>query len=428
MKGNFDWHVADEELSPLPPEPDEERPSGRPGRRPRLVPLLTLLLAAGTISLLIYQARQRTQAAETAVIAAVLADHRLLLQAAERQDRELASNLLSGRDRAWAAQQRARVASGALLQEPGLGLVAAGGETGEPTVSWLAPALDEATVIMTQTITLPGATETGLLARTWLYRRGEGRWLYAPPRDPRAYWGPRRQLRLANLTVQYPTRDEQLATRLAGEMASALEQACAPAGGCPEELEMVVVLTAQPSGLETPALEELVFADGPLYLPAPSWIGEPLDENGFRLLARAYTRPLLLAALGRELWGWRCCDRAPIFQALLDAQLARQGVQPWPLTANDYFFLIERHFQLFEDTMASWYGQAFSPQRDLAWLQAHAVVGFLLAQNPDAGLGMLAAELNETPNYWSWAQDFLGKQITDRELEELWRAYLEANS
>lgn len=428
MKRNFDWHVADEDLTPLPPEPEEEPSFGRRRRRPALVFLFMLLLAAGTLGWVAYQARQRTEAAEAAAIADVLADHRLLLQAAETQDRELAANLLSGRDRAWAAQQRARVAAGALLREPGLGLVAAAGGDGAPAVSWLAPALDEATVVMTQTVTLPGGTETGLLARSWLYRRGEGRWLYAPPRDPADYWGPRQQRQLGHLTIQYPTRDEALALRLAGEMAAALEQACAPASGCPADLEMVVVLSAQPSGLEMPGLDELVFADGPLYLPAPSWIGEPVDDAGFRLLARAYTRPLLLAALGRELWGWRCCDRAPLFQALLDARLAQLDVQPWPMTAADYAFLIARDFHLFEDTMASWYGQAFSPQRDLAWLQAHAVVDFLLAQNPGADLGLLAARLNESPNYWFWAFDFLGERISDRELEERWRAYAEANS
>ena len=426
MKGQLDWQVIDEERSPVPPEPEGEQPSGGRRRRPGLL-LLMLLLAAGTLGWLTYQARQRIAAAEATAVADVLADFRLLLQAAETEDRELVTNLLSGRDRAWAAQQRARVATGALLQEPGLGLVAAQTGAGEPAVSWLAPALDEASVVMTQTVTLPGAAETGLLARSWLYRRGDGRWLYAPPRDPAEYWGPRQQRQLGHLTVQYPTRDETLSIRLAGEMAAALERACAPAGGCPEELEMVVVLTAQPSGLETPALEELVFGDGPLYLPAPSWIGEPVDENGFRLLVRAYTRPLLLAALGRELWSWRCCDRAPLFQALLDARLAQLDIQPWPMTPEDYAFLTGSDFRLFEDTMASWYGQTFSPRRDLAWLQAHAVAGFLLAQNPDADLGMLAAQLNESPNYWYWAFDFLGERIGDRELEARWRVYAEAN-
>ena len=79
-----------------------------------------------------------------------LADFRLLLQAAETEDRELTTNLLSGRDRAWAAQQRARVATGALLQEPGLGLVAVETADPSPAVSWLAPALDEATVVITR--------------------------------------------------------------------------------------------------------------------------------------------------------------------------------------------------------------------------------------------------------------------------------------
>jgi hypothetical protein len=153
-----------------------------------------------------------------------------------------------------------------------------------------------------------------------------------------------------------------------------------------------------------------------------------VDEAGFQMMARAYTRPLLLATLGRELWGWRCCNHAPLVQALLNARLAQLEIQPWPMTAEDYAFLTARDFRLFEDTMASWHGQAFSPQRDLAWLQAHAVVGFLLAQNPDADLGALAAQLDEASNYWFWAFDFLGESVGDRELEERWRGYAEANS
>jgi hypothetical protein len=98
------------------------------------------------------------------------------------------------------------------------------------------------------------------------------------------------------------------------------------------------------------------------------------------------------------------------------------------MTAGDYAFLLDRDFRLFEDTMASWYGQAFSPQRDLAWLQAHAVVGFLHSQNPDADLAALAGQLSEAPNYWSWALDFLGAEITDGELDERWRQYAEMNS
>jgi hypothetical protein len=420
MKRDFEWQVADDEMAPALLEAEDEQGSKRHPGWWRWLVLLVLLLAFGAAVRWLYgEAQERAAAARDATVAEVLSSHRLLLQSAATRDRELVTNLLSGRDRAWAAQQRARVETGTLVTEPGLGLIATGEEA---AVGLLSPALDEATVVMTQTVHLGGEPETGQLARTWIYRRGEGSWLFAPPADPAAYWGERRQWRLDHLTVQYPARDEALAIRLAEEMEGALAQACATVT-CPDGLEMVVVLATQPDGVEMPALEQLIFERGALYLPAPSFIGEPVDEAGVRLLARAYTRPLLLAALGRELWGWQCCDHAPLFQALLGAQLAQWGVQPWPLTAADYEFLLARNFRLFEDTMASWYGQAFSPQRDLAWLQAHAVVGFLMAENPEADLGMLAARLNEAPNYWYWAFDFLGERIGDRELEERWEKF-----
>ncbi|MDT8307422.1 MAG: hypothetical protein RRC07_15935 [Anaerolineae bacterium] len=420
MKGDFEWQVADE-MAPAPPYFDEEPEGalGRPGRGRWLVLLAAVVVLGAAVGWLYREARERTAAAREATVAEVLASHRLLLQATDARDRELATNLLSGRDRAWAAQQRARVEGGTLLAEPGLGLIAAGEAA---VVETLSPALDEAAVVMTQTVRLGDEAESGHLVRTWLYRRGEGGWLYAPPREPADYWGRQEQLELVHLAVQYPARDEALAARLSQAMDEALLRACATVT-CREDFEMVVVLATQPTSLEMPSLERLVYEEGPLTLPAPSWIGVPVDEAGFELLARAYTRPVLLAALGRELWGWQCCDHAPLFQALLDAQLAQWGMQPWPLTRADYEFLLARDFRLFEDTMASWYGQAFSRQRDAAWLQAHAVVAFLLAQKPDADLGELAARLNEAPNYWFWALDFLDERVGDAELEARWEMF-----
>lgn len=420
---DFDWQVADElpappSPAPLPSPAEQGTARSRATGRWLLLAILLLALAAGG-SWLYGEARQRTESARRATEAEILGSHRLLLQAAAAQDRELATTLLSGRDRAWAAQQRARIEAGTLLSELGLGLLAEGEEA---AVSWLAPALDEAAVTLTQTVRFAGEAESGLLARTWLYRRGQGNWLYAPPLEPAAYWGQRRQQQLQRLSVQFPARDEALVMRLAAEMERALARACATVA-CPEDLEMVVVLTTQPGNVELPALDaldQLVLGRGSLYLPTPSLIGEPVDEAGFKLLARAYLRPLLVATLGRELWSWDCCSRAPLFEALLDAQLAQWGVQPWPVTQEHYHYLLEREFQLFEDTMASWYGQAFFSWRDTPWLQAHGVVEFLLAENPEADLTMLAARLNEAPNYWSWAFDFLGGRIGDSELQARW--------
>jgi hypothetical protein len=420
---DFDWQVADEQPTAPAPAAAEQAPPAKPHHLGRWLVLAAALLVLGAAGGWLYgEARQRTEVARRAAEAEILGSHRLLLQAVAARDRELATNLLSGRDRAWAAQQRARIEAGTLLSEPGLGLVASGEEE---AVSWLAPALDEATVVMTQTVRFAGEDETGRLARTWLYRRGQGGWLYAPPPDPAAYWGERRQQRLERLSIQFPARDEALATRLAAAMEAALAQACVTLA-CPDDLEMVVVLATQPGSMELPALdslEQLVFGRGALYLPAPSLIGEPVDEAGFNLLARAYIRPLLVAALGRELWSWRCCDHAPLYEALLDAQLAQWGVQPWPPAQEHYQYLLERDFRLFEDAMASWYGQAFSPQRDLAWLQAHAVVAFLLAENPGADLGALAAALNEAPSTWHWAFEFLGERVGDSELQARWEAF-----
>lgn len=421
MKRDFEWQVADEENAAALPEWEAAQENQGPARgRGRWLVLFAVLVALGVAGGWLYrEARERTEAAWAVTAAEVLASHRLLLQATAARDQELATNLLSGRDRAWAATQRARVEAGSLLVAPGLGLVAAGEAA---AVSTLSPALDEATVVMTQAVQLAGEPESGHLVRTWLYRRGEGNWLYSPPREAADYWGKQKQLELAHVTLQYPDRDGALAARLGAAMDAALARACVTVA-CLEDFEMVVVLSAQPESVDMPPLEQLIFGEGPLTLPAPSLIGEPADEAGFELLARVYTRPVLQAALGRELWGWECCNHAPLMQALLDAQLAQWGVQPWSLTQADYNWLMAREFRLFEDTMASWHGQAFSRQRDAAWLQAHAVVAFLLAENPGADLGALAEALNEAPSTWSWAFAFLGERVGDAELEARWEAF-----
>jgi hypothetical protein len=418
VKGQFEWQVAEDEVAPDQSFPRDE-PVNEKGRARWLLIVAAVVMLGVAVGWLYREAQERTDVVRVAAEAEVLASHRLLLQATVARDHELATNLLSGRDRAWAARQRARVAAGTLLAEPGLDLVA----TGEvAAVESLSPALDEAVVVMTQTVRLAGEPETGALVRTWLYRRGEGNWLYAPPREPADYWGAQKQLRLAHVTLQYPDRDGALATRLGAAMDAALEQACATVA-CPEDFVMAVVLSAEPESVEMLPLEQLVFGDGSLTLPAPSLLGEPVDEAGFALLARAYIRPVLVAALGRELWAWGCCNHAPLFQALLDAQLAQWGVQAYPLTQADYQWLVARDFRLFEDTMASWHGQAFAQPEEPAWLQAHAVVAFLLAENPGADLGAMAGSLNEAPSTWHWAFEFLGERVGDAELEARWAAF-----
>jgi len=436
----FEWQTEEDEerwdeVEKWPPEP----PQVQENRRRRWLALLAILsLVGATIFFSYRQVTERVSDATADVKSEVLASHDIVRYAAEQQDREVLVTFLSGRDPEWSLIQQDLVGAGALLDYPNLGLHllpagpperAAGSDHRRVISVTLAPDLTEATVVVAQAYTViigNGVTETIYLQQESVYRKGEDRWLYSPPEDDPIYV----EEAGSHVVLHYDQREGEVARRLAGDLDRKVAELCnLPDTVCPTGFQVHVRLESTPESLGHVA-DPVTFLnesrpspgqrDQTVRLPAPSLVGLPLDENGYRALYRGYAAQVLRPILTWRAWPWECCDHAPVFQALVEQQLVRLGLQVTPLREGDYERLLQENFALFEDTMASWYGRQFAGSDSRAWLEGQAVVSFLLAQNAPVSLGEMAGKLNQAANFWFWAYEFLGYRMSDDELTQAW--------
>lgn len=410
----FEWQTEEEG------DWEETVHAGDGDRSPRrLLPvgfLVLLILAAGALA--VYQTLDnRVEEATTSVEDEVLASHEVVRRAAERRDRELLTGFLSGRDRAWAAAQEQLVEVGVLFDRTGLGLrlLPAGGpeSAGDQRLTVkdvnLSPDLTAAEVVVEQAYAAAvgnGLTETVRLEQVGVYRQGPNRWLYAPPEDEAAYWGPWSTVSGRYLTLSFPERDGTVARRLAGDLEARLAALCnLPELSCPADYHLTVRLDRDPTSLmtvnEPPPLSVLDEGEQ-IRLPALSLVGKPVDEAAYRALARGYAAQVLGVALTRDLWEWPCCEHALLYHAILDEQLRRLGVQAHPLFAADYERLARESFDLADDLESVWGEPRFLASGDALWLQAQATVAFVARQNPSVSATEMVARLTTAPTPWQW--------------------------
>lgn len=436
----FEWQTEEDEagwedVEQWPPE----SPSEPPRQRWRwLVLLATLALVGGTIFYFYLQVNERVSDATAEVKTEVLASHDLVRYGAEQQDAEVLVTFLSGRDPEWSTTQKELVETGALLDHPDMGLhllpagppeQAAGSDRRRVISVTLSPELTEATVTVAQAYTVAvgnGVTERVYLRQASVYRKGEDRWLYSPPEDDPIYV----EESGGYVVVHYDKREGDVVERLATDLDHKVAELCnLPDTSCPRGFHVHVWLENEPESLSRVANPALLLNDSrpaegqrdqTVRLPAPSLIGVPLDEAGYRALYRGYATQVLRAILTWQAWPWECCAHAPVFQALVDQQLVQLGVQAPPLQERDYDRLLQKHFALLEDTMLSWYGRQFVELESRAWTEGQAVAAFLLSQNPRVSLAEMAGRLNQAANFWFWTYDFLGYRISDDDLAQAW--------
>jgi hypothetical protein len=98
----FDWQTEGDDWTD---EPITLEPAPRPKKRPwrNLLLVLLALIAIGT--LLYRQVRQQIDAAVVRTESDIQATHELVLQAADRADRDLLTTFTSGRNSEWLNQQ-----------------------------------------------------------------------------------------------------------------------------------------------------------------------------------------------------------------------------------------------------------------------------------------------------------------------------------
>ncbi len=427
---SFDWQDGEsrwsdhpnEEPGPNPaaggpPPPDESPPPAADkewrGRRYLWLALAAVLLVGLGAIVGQLAGRQIDERAEL-LISEVEASYATILDAAGNRDGELFSTFLSGSEPEWVVAQQVLASRGLFLDRSAFGLTLEGdpaalGDT-PPTIT-LSPDLLSAELSrpVTYTVDIGNAlTETVTLEQTVVFRRGEDRWLYAPPEAD--FWGATLTDRGRYLTISYPERDATVGRRLARELDAKLIEYCATPqiGGCPADLEMEIVLSTDPSTIV--AASDLLGRwqlNDPVQLPAPSLAGVPEDEAAYRALYRGYASQLI-AALAGDLAGWRCCDSGLYYSTLLAAQLRKLGLRPWPLTPADYARFAENPEEL-DNLEALWRGSTIDSPPENVW-QPYVLVEFLTEEIGAMPILMMQRMLMSNPNqdYWTWLSQVTG--------------------
>lgn len=429
MSNEFEWQTEDDDWQQQAPPPVTAAARSRKWWLPYLV-LLLLLLATGGGAY--YWLEQRAGERESAIIEDVLHSHALIQEAARRSDSELYRLLLSGRDPAWAEAQIAVLEAGLLYERAPLGFRLAEAD-GVVTDVTLFHDLQVAQVTTEWSYTLEGGdghSRATVLRQTDLYRQGAGGWLLAPA-DP-AFWGYTLSGGGRYVTVTFPRRDELLGRRLAADLEEAVALACRtlePPACQNVRLEIELATgAAAVAGLATP--ESLLPVELRLVLPAPTLAGIPVDEAGYRALARGYAARAVAVVLNHDL-GWDCCRRALFYQALLDKQLALLGLRAWPLTDADYRRTLRRSASL-DDISRLWHSDAGSnpwPDQPDAWL-AYALVDFVLQGPAAITVTEMQEEFLANPAFQTWLRRvmYLGSLEEAMTSENGWARFLQAQA
>lgn len=381
-----------------------------------LIVVAILLVAAGVV---VYrQVNRRIDEAATAVESDIFAAHNLLSRAAAGQDAALGKAVLSGRDMGWSQTQASLLEAGLFYEHLGLGLRLPDGEAAfaplfredERFVDLVvAPDLNSAELRYARdylALTDDGL-ETVTLQQTAVYRRGENRWLFAPPLED--FWGEWHTEEVDNLTFVYPLRDEAVMLEVIPLLQTVLADACnaVPELNCETSIRMRFD-TDPESLLETADPTNLYNDNLRLNLPTPTLVGLPINNDGYEALANAYGKSLVSALFGDSL-GYRCCRQAPFYQAILTYQLSELGLAEWPVTQ-------ETNARLANDGVHTdilfpyWGSQDFADTNDENSHYLFSFVDFLVQQNVPPTV--LIQNMDRTQSFSSWLFD-VGETFTN---------------
>ena len=407
---SFDWQT--EEDGDWEDKDWQEKPETAVASKPpwrTLLLILVLLSFAGTV--IYQQVSSRLKETTAALESDIFAAHNLLSRAASNQDGDLGKAVLSGRDLGWSQIQTDLLNSGLFYENPTFGLALANADAAyAPLVSE-----DERFIDLTLTPDLNGAElhfardflaftgagmQTVTLQQTAVYRRGETRWLLAPPLEP--FWGAWNEVAGDFVTYKYPERDAEIVKQLIPDLEKLLTEACAalPDLDCqtPTELRFE---TDPESLLDAADPTNLYLADLDLKLPAPTLIGLPINNAGYDALLYAYGTKLVSALIAENV-GYRCCTRAPLFQVLMMYQLSELGLAAWPVTQQTQKELAEAgvHTELL---FPFWGSSNFSDLNNEDGAQLFGFVDFLQKQYaPDLTTLDLMNQVIRTRTFQSW--------------------------
>ncbi|RMH00240.1 MAG: hypothetical protein D6706_04350 [Chloroflexi bacterium] len=414
MPAKFSWRTEedadwDNEIITTPEPPQEPKPYAW-----KRILLIVVLLAG--VGLVIYrQVGRQIEAATQNAEADVRSSLNLMYMAIETADPELFNSILSGRDPAWTVAEQAVFQANLVVDRSPLGLQIVPfkgllpGTAVPPeaiqAVS-LSPDLNTAEITVVHPYIFrdgPGITDTISLAQTFIYRRGNSRWLFSPPQPD--FWGNFATFGGEYITVTYPLRDETLALRLANDLDKKLTELCQRFSlNCPDDFRVRLRLETDPATLAMLAEPEALHKGSlRLELPTPTLVGIPLDETGYELLYRGYATAVVSAAIS-TLLKWECCDHARFYQAFLDYHLSELGLKVWPVTHADYQRLLNVGFQLPELT-AFWHDSELTVVLQEKDWQIYTFVDFLIHRFPEVSPIKMMSEIRPQLSFFTWLAD-----------------------
>lgn len=395
---SFHWQTDDEADEALHSE--ESGPPGNPRLRRAMWILGALALIAVGAFLAWRTVQQRAEATEARVEADVLSTHELARQAAGDGDEEIYLSVTAQEDDAWRETQQALLRQDLLF--------AGAAQYYDLTPQSSAPhrsdvILDanfsQATVHSYQNFVLSRPDEVVTLRQAQSYRLAEGGWRVAPP--PRDFWSTQILLHGNALSLQYPERDEAVALRLMSQLERLIPEMCAlPGLQCPSDMHITVRLLPDPATLVDATGPEAYLSgatmrdDIEIELPAPSLVGQPLDNQAQAIVVRAYAARTI-APLINSLSNYECCARGLLARAIVERQLYHLGLRPWPLSADDYEALMEEGMTL-GNALVLQAREATTPLPE-TWRQMLSLVEFLEASLPSEEL---LSYMGASFDYW----------------------------
>jgi hypothetical protein len=268
------------------------------------------------------------------------------------------------------------------------------------------------------TIDQPYRTAAGqtILQQTTVFRRGDQRWLLAPPLEE--FWGEWETVEGEMLSLIYPRRDADVAKRLADDLDAAIAEMCATLEqiNCSADLYLTARLDTDPQALADlaapgGALRRARTTANILELPAPSLVGRPAgdeaqQEAAYAALRDGYARHILGAAIAQAV-GWDCCRGSLLLSLLVEYQLAELGVgAAWPVGPADYRRALDEQLAL---SRVVFLGSELPPdaiEADDLWA-ARLAVDFLLHAGQEVSAADLQRRLERMTGFNQFARRVL---------------------
>ena len=273
----------------------------------------------------------------------VRASFKLLYEVAEKRDGDLFNTLLSGRDQGWTAVQQQMMMTDGLLNRSVLGFDL---PSPYPQISKLSlsPTLlsAEITALISYKLYVGNEFhETVQLELPVIYRKGDTRWLYAPPEPD--FWGEPVEITEGKISSLAPTRDLKLATELTRDLSDIMSQFCQNDPNFPCWSQIGLEFTTDPQIMlnwsRYPVSAESLARPK---LPTPSLVGIPTNKAGYQMVLNSYAEQLFTPYLA-HIAGYpsNVFDKDFFFTNIIEYQWVKLGLRASPLSQQHYKALWE---------------------------------------------------------------------------------------